>query len=248
MLDFVKNLVYNNKYKPRRKCMNKNTILYFHKEASKNLMDVFAICKEQEVSMFECSHLNTLFEIKNAVNPLCILLDNPENSDELGAIFEMFPDNYFFVIGTLPYNNSNIIYCDNTEELKTKLESFYKKIDNFAKSKEGIAECYKFITKQLEELNFSLSHIGTTYIKEIVMNKYVSPKQMLCSLSFTYNLIASKYECEKWTIERDIRFAIKMAKYKSETKNQNISIFKGNEPTVKQLTNYVLDKFLVTQM
>ena len=169
-------------------------------------------------------------------------------SKALKEIINTFRDNYIFVVGNLNFTQKNITLCKDVNDLKRKLQSFYNNLDKFKASKESIIACYKYTSELLDKLNFSLSHFGTTYLKEIVVQKFISPKQMLCTLSFTYELIASKYECEKNSIERDIRFAIKMAKKKTETKNQDISIFREGEPTVKQMVNYILDSFLITNI
>ena len=80
-------------------------------------------------------------------------------------------------------------------------------------------------------------------MKELILHKYNSSATLHSNLKQFYPFISLKFECKEHTIEKDIRFAIKKA-YETNKQIGGKQQILQKIPTVKQITNYLLDKFL----
>ena len=228
--------------------MNKNSIIFFHKSNSNLTKDILNTCNKMQLNMFECSSLSIMLHIKDVIKPLCIVIEEGCIDEQTFCdLAQKHKENHIFLIGDYECNEENVIFCDDTTDFENKIIHLFKRIDKNAIDEKGTIECYQFVTKQLNKLHFLPNHLGSMYIKEVVVLLYQNRYTLRCFLSKIYPFISYKYQCNSNTIERSIRFAIKKAYQNCKQLEDNDLIFK-TMPTIKQFTSYLLDRFLVTQM
>lgn len=223
---------------------NCNSVIFFHAKETHNLLDVLATCQHLNLNMFECSNLGNLFETTKLLHPAFVVIEQQSlGKDEFLCFSQTFKDTFIFVLGEYEIFNKNTIFCNNIKDFEIKLKNLYMRIDKNATSITDTSQCNNFITFELEKLNFSIKHIGFHYIKEVIIQLYKSSSSIHCCLKNIYPYLSLKFNCNSNTIERAIRFAISKAYIKSKEKENPPFIF-NTPPTVKQLTSYLLDKFL----
>ena len=223
---------------------NCNSVIFFHNNNSQILYDVTTISQKLNLNMFECSTLSNLFETIKLLAPAFIIIEN--KSLEQSKILKLAEANkniFIFVLGEFCTSLSNTICCKDLIDLESKLLNLCMRLDKNVNMAKDVSKCYNFVTTELESLNFSIKHIGSHYVKEIIIQLYKSSSSLHCPLKDIYPYLSIKFNCNANTIERAIRFAISKAYCKCKEKDECHYIF-GTHPTVKQLTSYILDKFL----
>lgn len=225
---------------------NCNSMIFFHNKTSQNLYDIMTISQKLNLNTFECSTLSSLFETTKLLSPAFIII---ENQSFLNFDFDSFIESnkmaFIFILGECDTYIPNTTFCRDTNELEKQLLNLCIRLDKNPSNTKDISRCYNFVTKELEILNFSIKHIGFHYVKELIIQLYKSSASLHCPLKDIYPYISIKFNCHSNTIERAIRFAISKAYYKCKQKDECHYIF-DTHPTVKQLTSYILDKFLST--
>ena len=221
-----------------------NSVIFFHKEQTENRFKVLSICQKFNLSTFECLTLDNLIETTKLLCPAFVIIEQQTLSEEDFVCYANATKNIFiFVLGEFKSYIPNSFLCSNLEELESKLNNLYIRIDKNQNIEKDVSKCHNFITAELEKLNFSIKHIGFHYIKEVIIQLYKSSSSIRCCLKNIYPYLSIKFNCNSNTIERSIRFAISKAYHKCKEKCQTPCIF-NSHPTVKQLTSYLLDKFL----
>lgn len=223
---------------------NGNSVIFFHTQPTHNLLDILSVCKNLNLNTFECSSLANLFETTKLLRPAFVVIEQQTlTQDEFLCFCQAHKDIFIFVLGEFQVFDKNTIFCNNIKDFEIKLKNLYLRIDKNSTSITDTSHCNNFITFELEKLNFSIKHIGFHYIKEVIIQLYKSSSSIHCCLKNVYPYLSIKFNCNSNTIERAIRFAISKAYNKSKEKENPPFIF-STHPTVKQLTSYLLDKFL----
>lgn len=225
---------------------NCNSMIFFHNKTSQNLYNIISISQRLNINTFECSSLSSLFETTKLLSPAFIIIENQSLSDfEFYSFIESNQTAFVFILGEFDTYIPNAIFCKDINDLEKQLMNLCIRLDKNSIDTKNISKCYNFVTKELEILNFSIKHIGFHYVKEVIIQLYKSSASLHCPLKDIYPYVSIKFNCHSNTIERAIRFAISKAYYKCKEKDERHYIF-GTHPTVKQLTSYILDKFLST--
>ena len=102
----------------------------------------------------------------------------------------------------------------------------------------GINNHNKYIRDYLIEQGFNIGILGTAYLKECVLYAVENPIS-LNNITNIFKKISEKYNCTTISVTRDIRTAI--TKAYGISKFQNISCFRGNIPTTKQMIVWLYD-------
>ena len=117
------------------------------------------------------------------------------------------------------------------------------------KSKERCSNLNNIINIELKKLKFDFSHIGTTYLKEVIINLYKLRDHFDGNLKENiYSVIAKKYNKKVNTIYCDIKQAVKSMLLKND-RSFIAEYFNYNyyyNPKINEIIFTILNKILKT--
>ena len=100
----------------------------------------------------------------------------------------------------------------------------------------------KKVKGNLCTLGFDYGLVGTRYISNIIMSIYKCPQLLHEICTQNLSVMAEEINKNNKAIDKNIRFAINNA-YINGALSQ-VTIFKNNKPSLKQLINWLYDFFI----
>ena len=230
--------------------MNNHSIVYFFDKKTDNYYSILDFCTKYNLSFLECNTIDIMAYLARNIKPKFIIINSERMTKEL--INDFSYSNKQCIIYILNSNsiesiNSNVYYLDDYKKLETLLLNhikYYSNISQLSPNDEKI--CQELIHNELNRLSFRSKLIGVKYLSDIIQEIVTSESVYNGRCSNLYPKIALKYNTNLGSIERAIRFSIQKAYLSSQNKNLFYEISKCNKaPTVKELTNYMLDKIVL---
>lgn len=228
-----------------------HSIVYFHDDFSSDYNQVYDICTNVDANLFDCKSLDHLYYIINNFKPMYIILDaqNSINNALIDEIININSKCITFIITSKDIDviNSNIYIVNDFKILNKLILNHYKFYSrHMVLPKVDSKTCYSFLLNELNNLAFRPKLIGYKYIVELIYELYSCSPASNYKCNDLYNLISHKYNTNSACIERAIRFSILNAYKNCENKKIFLDISKTYKvPTIKEITNYILDKMIL---
>ena len=230
--------------------VNRSSVIYYHEESNDSYLYLVDICTKIGLNLFDCQKLDMLSYIMKNINPLYVIVDNKNNIDVniLTDFCKVYPNSFIFVInGDLTeLDIKNCFILDNINSLFSKLNNHHKfYINHMIDFENNNKLFYNYILLELDKLSFRPKLIGAKYLTELVYELYLNSDTTKNKCCNVYNIISSKYNISKPSIERAIRFSISKAYDRCQNKQLFLNISKTNKtPTIKEIANYIIDKLI----
>lgn len=202
---------------------------------------------------------DSIFELVKNYNIDIIILDlNISGNSGIDIIKFIEKQKLYKYLGSIIiYSRHNIMIKEIknspyvfTYILKTKgVKMLIDKLNLLTKSKESYNKLNNIINIELQKLKFDFSHVGTTYLKDVIINLYKLREQFDGNLKEDiYSVIAKKYNKKLNTIYCDIKQAVKSMLLKNDrnfiTKYFNYSYYYN--PKINEIIFTILNKILKT--
>lgn len=230
--------------------MNTHSVVYFYDKKNDYYNSISDFCTKINACFLECDNIKLMAYLIKNIKPMFVIFDSKEITNEL--IEDFSQTNKKCIIYVLNKENTintnpNIYYLNNLQRLETLLYNdirYYSNINQLSSKNEKI--CQELVYNELDKLSFRSKLIGVKYLSEIIQEILTSKCVYNGRCSNLYPKIALKYNTNIGSIERAIRFSIQRAFENSINKNLFYEISKQSKaPTVKEITNYILDKVVL---
>ena len=230
--------------------MNTHSVVYFYDKKNDYYNSISNFCTKINACFLECDNIKLMAYLIKNIKPMFVIFDSKEITNEL--IEDFSQTNKKCIIYVLNKENTidtnpNIYYLNNLQRLETLLYNdirYYSNINQLSSKNEKI--CQELVYNELDKLSFRSKLIGVKYLSEIIQEILTSECVYNGRCSNLYPKIALKYNTNIGSIERAIRFSIQRAFENSINKNLFYEISKQSKaPTVKEITNYILDKVVL---
>lgn len=228
--------------------MRSYSVVFYHSNNKKNYDNIYNLCAGLRLNVYESNDLCSLLSTSKMVNATFIIIDatNTEDFEPLIEVAHSMHDKYTFIMA-----NSNIecdvqnTYFVNESELIEYFTKTFKKVCLIERDNNQYQTSYKVVSNVLRDMDFSAKHVGLIYLKDLITELLCNRRLLHSFYKEIYHVLAIRYNSTPACIERTIRFCIKSAYEKGNKEIANISNSDSKAPTIKETTNYIVDKILV---
>ena len=230
--------------------MNLDSIIYLYDEKNEYFDKLQDFCTKVNICFFECQSMELMLYLVKNIKPKFIVVSSKLMTHPILCDFcQTYSDCIVYVLNDeiMPISTSNLYFLNTFNDLQILLESHIQYYANTNTQNQKYEKMYyELVHNELDKLSFRQKLIGAKYISELIYEILTSTAIYNGKCSDLYPKLAIKYNTTTGSIERAMRFAIQQSYKISQNKNLFYEISKCNKaPTVKELTNYILDKVVL---